>query len=172
MELSIPPPNAPPNTPAVSVPTTPGGNTPGCDTPAEANVEAKESFKVPVEEIIKGLDDVIAAQRSGGQSQANPADATRKPPERVLGDAKKIISGLYKRIDELEASVSILQTWNKKLSTENGEMRLREAQALKLLKTSEGEKAVLERQVSLQTRESKELDDAMEKTLRDLMTIS
>jgi len=157
MELSIPPPfsdssSVPPNTPA---------------TTAEIRADSAEAFKFPVEEIIKGLDQVIA-----GESKDNVAPSSgageRLPPARILGDAKVIISSLYKRIDELDATVSMLQTWNKKLQEENGELRVRESKALKLLKSSENEKFTLERQLSLQTREASAVDEAMERTLREL----
>ena len=65
----------------------------------------------------------------------------------------------------------MLQTWNKKLQEENSELRLRESKALKSLKTSELEKSVLERQVSLQTREASAVDEAMERTLQELASL-
>jgi len=162
MELSIPPPfsdpsSVPPNTPA---------------TTAEIKPDSAEAFKFPVEEIIKGLDQVIASEsKDGVASQASASSAPgggRLPPTRILGDAKAIISSLYKRIDELDATVSMLQTWNKKLQEENGELRLREGKALKLLKSSENDKFTLERQLSLQNKEASAVDEAMERTLREL----
>merc|ERR1712142_281214 len=162
MELSIPPPfsdlsTVPPNTPT-TMPTTPS-------TASEVR-DSAESFKFPVDEIIKGLDQVIAANDAG--QDANALGAERLPPGRVLGDAKVIISKLYKRIDELDATVSLLQTWNKKLQEENSEIRCRESKALKMLKNLESEKTTLERQLSLQAREASEVDEAMERTLKDL----
>jgi len=163
MELSIPPPtfipsNAPPNTPLSS---------------AEIKADSAEAFKFPVEQIIKGLDQVIAEDAKSGANVAKGAsDSDRPAPARILGDAKVIISNLFKRIDELDASVSILQTWNKKLQEENSELRLRESKALKMLKASEMEKTTLERQLSLQCREASEVDEAMERTLRELVDMN
>jgi len=159
MELSIPPPfsdpsSVPPNTPAGS---------------ADVRSDSAAGFKFPVEEIIKGLDLVIASD--GKEKLAPTAGGERVPPARILGDAKLIISSLYKRIDELDSTVSMLQTWNKKLQEENSELRLRESKALKSLKTSELEKSVLERQVSLQTREASAVDEAMERTLQELASL-
>lgn len=154
MELSIPPPfcdasTVPPNTPS---------------TTAQIK-ESAEAFRFPVEEIIKGLDQVIANNEKDGSASAG---GDRLPPARILGDAKVIISSLYKRIDELDATVSMLQTWNKKLQEENAELRLRESKTSKLLKSSENEKMLLERQLSLQDREAVAVDEAMERTLREL----
>jgi len=159
MELAIPPPfsdpsSVPPNTPAAS---------------AEIRTDSAAGFKFPVEEIIKGLDQVIASD--GKDKSAPTPGGERIPPARILGDAKVIISSLYKRIDELDSTVSMLQTWNKKLQEENSELRLRESKALKSLKTSEQEKSLLERQVSLQTREANAVDEAMERTLQELANL-
>merc|ERR1712142_98019 len=110
-----------------------------------------------------GADDV----KTGGAGSGAGA-AQRPAPTRIITDAKVIISSLYKRIDELEATVSMLQTWNKKLQEENGEMRIRETKALRMLKSSENEKFSLERQLSLQTKEASAVDEAMERTLKEL----